>query len=326
MKNKRILKRTLKIPAVIMFVFLSMNFSCPPSPAPDFYHWTLSELEENAFSADPDAYDTESGRCFFIIDLVTPAEEDYLDSDCFARISAAVKSNLRQYDFIIDMRDCSFKSDDIYEVPAGAFKDCSNLLSLTLPDQITHIGAGAFENCRSLTYLNGYVRYLGPGALTGTKIDADSFNYSFWITFREFEEGIIPDDESVKNVYVSFKILSDEDLLGDDCFEKAGEVLRRSEYSEKSFRMDFNADYFRIYREDEDISSVPEEAFKDCTCLKKIYLPKTVRNIGSKAFKNCTKLEYVSVDWTDIKDSYWEKHPGRCTVAPDAFEGCPLME
>ena len=52
-------------------------------------------------------------------------------------------------------------SDSIYNIGAGAFKDCENLTTLTLPNVVA-IGKGAFEGCNSLTSI------IIPAAGTGS--------------------------------------------------------------------------------------------------------------------------------------------------------------
>lgn len=317
MKNRKIIKRTLYILISLMFLSVSVNWSgCGPD-CMQIYTWTLSELEKKAYDAEPGEHCAGD----IVVDLVTPTEEDYLDTDCFSRISAAVKSNKNQYPFDINMNSCTFKLDYIHEVPAGAFKDCSNLNALTLPYQITDIGAGAFENCSSLEYLNGNIRYIAPDALNGTMVDYENFEFGYIITLSEFESGIIPadeDNEYIRNVTVTFKANGSEDLLGDDCFERAGEVLRRTGYTGKNIDLVFLGN---IYKDDEDISEIPERAFENCRNLNEIYLPGSIKYIGSEAFKNCFDLSWMYIGNSNVKAGKLN-----CEVEKDAFDGCPLRD
>ena len=60
-------------------------------------------------------------------------------------------------------------ADGVQSIGAAAFRGCSGLLELTLPDSVTHIGDSAFERCTSLYFadVGDGLRTLGASAFAG---------------------------------------------------------------------------------------------------------------------------------------------------------------
>jgi hypothetical protein len=70
---------------------------------------------------------------------------------------------------------------------------------------------------------------------------------------------------------------------------------------------------------DQNITKIGEEAFKDNTTVKTIIIPKTVTQINERAFLNCTSLEkvcFISEDKQDVADASLN------LILRNAFKGC----
>lgn len=62
----------------------------------------------------------------------------------------------------------------------------------------------------------------------------------------------------------------------------------------------------------DEVTSIGEYAFRDCTGLTEITIPNSVTNIGGYAFKNCSSLTEIT-----IPDSV-------TSIGNSAFDGCNI--
>lgn len=146
-----------------------------------------------------------------------------------------------------------------------AFKGCTALTALTLPDELTFIGEEAFYGCDHMTRLtigssaNVHLSYVGKKAFVGL----DSMQYL--------------SDDSTSNV----------DFLGNPACK--GIIAIKASNPSTLTDLFIPADTVAI----------ADEAFKNCTKLEAVGLngDKLV-SIGEEAFANCTKLAkfYASMD------------------------------
>lgn len=74
--------------------------------------------------------------------------------------------------FSSDATSADANPSNLEEIGAYAFSDCTNLVSISIPDQVKQIGRGCFMNCRNLSSANLYgsnqdgntsLQYLGDG-------------------------------------------------------------------------------------------------------------------------------------------------------------------
>ena len=45
----------------------------------------------------------------------------------------------------------------------------------------------------------------------------------------------------------------------------------------------------------EGVTEIADEAFRNCTNIKRVEIPSSVRRIGDRAFRGCADLEYVCI-------------------------------
>lgn len=169
---------------------------------------------------------------------------------------------------------------NITSIDKAAFWECTALKTLNIPKAI--IAGWAFYQCNALKNVT-----LGAGASLGQRVFVDAFDKTGGTL--TIEKGC------------SFKEYS---------FYKANVtqvVLKCDSVPEASFMhcpclTDINFG---------SVTRIGKSAFRECTALTKVYLPKTITTIEGAAFADCTALALVEYegskrDWSSIAiDSSW---------------------
>ena len=193
-----------------------------------------------------------------------------------------------------------------------AFKGCSGLTSLTLPDGITSISEEAFENCSGLTSLNlpagiteiGWNAFKGCSGLTSLTLPAGitSIGYGAFLECSGLTSLNIPSSITEIGDYAfrdcsgltSLTLPSSITEIGDGAFYGC------SELKEVRFCINDNLDtyltkghpYIPYINEDCDIKYYIND--KEITS---IVIPSSVTSLGDYAFQKCSTLESIYVSW-----------------------------
>lgn len=159
--------------------------------------------------------------------------------------------------------------EQVVEINSWAFQNCKGLKHITLPEKLERIGEGAFENCVQLQELAlpasmreiGYHAFCGCTGLTNVRISAE-----------------IPG--MMRYVFGKCSGLADSQ----------GHVI-------------VAGIYYGYYGEAKTVTipngvvGIAEGAFSgiECSELRQIILPDSLRRIGSKAFDHCIHLESLFI-------------------------------
>ena len=197
-----------------------------------------------------------------------------------------------------------------------AFRNCSGLTSIIIPNNITSIGNFSFQNCTSLSSISmsNSVTTIGRGAfksctgLTGIRIPNSivTINNGTFYDCSGLTSVTIPDsvtsiDINAFNRCVNLSSLTIPDSvtsIGDNAFYHAGLTsiiipsgitsIGVSAFRECSGLTDIELSL--------GLTSIDgRAAFQDCHSLTSVTIPDSLTTIGTDVFRNCTSLSSVTI-------------------------------
>ena len=187
--------------------------------------------------------------------------------------------------------------NSLSKIRSFAFYNCCNLASVTIPESVTEIGAYAFYGCSSVeTFVFkhnfppkiDYTSFLGIDNLQ-ISISYETINelLGFWpmycilaITNLSEEDSEILNKETTIIYYTTI----DNQIL--NVYPQNDNLVIHHSYNE---------DTGGIIVFSSAVISLQQHAFKDCVTLKTIDLPKCIESIEEEAFENCENLECIII-------------------------------
>ena len=155
-------------------------------------------------------------------------------------------------------------------IGSGAFRDCNNLIQVTILDSVTHIGNMAFYDCDSLSKITipNSVTYIGDLAFCGC--------------------GSL-DKITIPNSVTSIGVAAFE-----DCRNLTKITIPDSVTSieSRTFRFCMRLNEITI---PSSVKIIHGAAFMACSSLKKITIPNSVTRIGDSAFCDCDSLSEITI-------------------------------
>lgn len=211
----------------------------------------------------------------------------------------------------------SYKGKEVKEISPKAFAN-TNIKSVEVPDSIVSIGLGAFSGCSNLEKIT--LPFIGGGDVevpVNTGIEPDVFGYIFGTSKYD---GAYLSGNSIC-YYIPSKLTT--------------VIITGGNVSIGAFSQCKNI--VSIILPEENITTIPQKAFYDCTSLKNINIPNTVVSIGKDAFYNCSNIENISIpnnvaaieqnafyNCNNIKNLYIEDIASWCEISFADYYSNPL--
>ncbi len=202
--------------------------------------------------------------CKNLTDIVIPDSVKSIGKDAFSGCTNIIltERGVSYVDKWVISCDSSAMNVKLKDGTSGitdfAFKDCENLVTVTLPDSIKSVGKGAFYGCTNLENIivsdENTVYISNGGCLIDTETNTLVVGY---------KDCVIPTNGSVT-------------VIGGYAFS--------------------GNDSITLILIPDSVTEIHEYAFSDCEKLKGIVIPKSVTYIGEYVFSGCTKLDSISVD------------------------------
>ncbi len=210
-----------------------------------------------------------------------------------------------------------------------AFKGCSGLTSITMPNSVKSIGDGAFEGCNNLTSVTiginvtsiGERAFYGCGKLTSitipdgvTSIGTYAFHDCSSLQYKEYNDAKYLGNS--ENPY--FALIKATDIYISSCYihDNTKVIACGAFYgcANLQYNQYDNAKYIgssggnRYFALIEDVGStitscmisdstkiIVDKAFFMCSKLKSITIPDSVISVGDQAFESCMDLKRITI-------------------------------
>ena len=188
-----------------------------------------------------------------------------------------------------------------YQIGDEAFRKCSSLTAITIPEGVTSIGSSAFSGCSSLTTITI------PEDSKLTSIGNHAFDVCSSLTAITIPEGVtsignsaFSGCSSLTSITIPEGVTSIENYAFEDCSSLTAINIPEGVTSIGYGAFSGCSSLTTItITEDSKLTSIESWAFEDCSSLTAITIPKGVTSIGSSAFRYCRSLKSV-INFSDL--------------------------
>ena len=187
---------------------------------------------------------------------------------------------------------------EVTSIGASAFRDCSNLTSVTIPDNVTTIGKYAFEDCGSLTSVTipdnvttiGEYAFEYCGSLTSVTIP-NSVTTIGEGAFKGCKGELIINSKIIETNYTSSNYPSKGWLRG---AEFTSLTIGDSVNSIGNWVF-WGCESLTSVTIGNNVTSIGSQAFEECCSLTSVTIGNSVTSIGNAAFEDCSSLTSVTI-------------------------------
>lgn len=203
--------------------------------------------------------------------------------------------------------------DSVTSISTYAFSRCSSLTNIIIPDSVTTIGGFAFSSCTELTCIRipDSVTTIGSDAFSECSGLTDVYitDLTAWCMLSMASNKSNP-MYYAKNFYLKNELITDL-------------VIPDSATSISSYVF-CNFDSVTSVTIPNTVTNIGSAAFSGCSNLAQITIPDSVTNIGSAAFSGCSSLEQITIPFVgrSIKtDSDTNQYPFGYIFGTTSYSG-----
>lgn len=161
--------------------------------------------------------------------------------------------------------------ENVATIPSYAFFGCANITSIILPENISIIGKDAFYGCNGLTQI--------------------SWNITNWLDVYQYTEGLFVNCVNLKTIIIGKNVTLIPDYIFSGCNNINSVIIGNK------------------------VTNIGYGAFQNCSGLTSITIPQSVTKIGDYSFNGCNLtsiiFEGTKAEWNAIeKESDWDMRTG----------------
>ena len=214
--------------------------------------------------------------------------------------------------------------DSVTWIGSHAFNGCTSLTSITIPESVDYIYYNAFEDCINLTSITipnsvteiGDRAFGGCTSLTSITIP-DSVKKIGWSAFDGCTSLIAINVATENQNYVSVNdVLYNKDKTAIICYPASKEDKSYSILDSVTVicgRAFSNCKNLTSITIPNSVVKINSDAFEDCTSLESVSIPNSVTSIGDAAFSGCITLANITIPNSVTEIDY------------SAFSGCTSL-
>ena len=181
----------------------------------------------------------------------------------------------------------------VTSIGSSAFRNCSGLTSVTIPNSVTSIGNLAFDGCGGLTSINI------PSSVNS--IEDYTFRNCSGLTLINIPNSVTTIGyEAFRGCtnLTSLTIPNSVASIGNSAFDECSgltSVTISNSVTNIGYRVFFGCSGLTSVTIPESVTSIGESAFYGCSGLTSVSIPNSVTSIGQGAFWNCSSLTSVTI-------------------------------